>query len=79
MWARIIDIRAYNPHLLPKTANPFPPGLLVESVGDWEGLIGEPPVLEEEAARQLRTPAYLPRRARFLPGKNVHILFDGGA
>ena len=41
----------------------------MESVRDWEGLIGEPPVLEEEAAQQLRTPAYLPRRARFLPGQ----------
>lgn len=50
LWARIIDIRAYKPRLLPKATTPFPAGLLVESVGDWEGLVGEPPALDEEAA-----------------------------
>ena len=78
LWARIIDIRAYKPRLLPKATTPFPAGLLIESVGDWEGLVGEPPALEEEAAAQLRVPAYLPKRARFIKGNSVHVFFDGG-
>ena len=28
---------------------------------------------------KLTKPAYLPKRARFIPGPAVHLLFDGGA
>ena len=48
-------------------------------MGDWEGLVGEPPALEEEAAAQLRVPAYLPKHARFIKGNSVHVFFDGGS
>ena len=75
----MIDIHAYKPQLVAESKRIFPSQLLLDSIEDWSVL----ETIEEDTPTNimeaLKKPAYIPRKARFVPGPAVHVLFDGGS
>ena len=80
LWARIVDIRAYQPTFAAqRVRDRIPSALMMDSIGSWEDLEGDVPPPDTMTSEALATPARLPYRARFHRGPHMHVLFDGGS
>ncbi len=76
LQATLVDLMMYKPTLLVGETAQAPDKLGMEQ-------LGEPTAPQLEVMRTAETalwqPIHLPATARFSPGTNIHVQFDGGA
>ena len=77
LQALLVDLMQYRPKLLVEDRRVAPPEL------EMTGEVTPPHPSDNDDARlaesALQRPMHLPPRARFAPGKAIHVQFDGGS